>query len=157
MDPSQRTLFVHNTMTTEKDIKAAHLWGANHQQPTNNRRRANTNVYWATCANANLYIENRLPDYQNFIKHGAKMSIGTDSLTSNWQLSVLEEMKTIARYQSYIDFETLLEWATLNGAEALGFEKDLGSIEKGKTPGLNLLNLRSGFALKKNTRVKRLA
>ncbi len=142
MDPSHRTLFVHNTMTTEEDIQAAHNWS--------------DKVYWATCANANLYIENRMPDYQKFINNNAKMTIGTDSLTSNWQLSVLEEMKTIARYQSYVDFETLLKWATLNGAEALGYEKQLGSIKKGKTPGLNLLNLGKDLKLKNSTRVKRL-
>jgi aminodeoxyfutalosine deaminase len=67
------------------------------------------------------------------------MTIGTDSLTSNWHLSILEEMKTIARYQSYVPFETLLQWATLNGAMALGMEDELGSIEKGKAPGV--LNL----------------
>ncbi len=150
MDPSQRTLFVHNTMTTEEDIKAAHAWGAINQQSTIN------NVFWATCANANLYIENRMPDYRRFIDNGAKMTIGTDSLTSNWQLSVLEEMKTIARFQSYIDFETLLKWATLNGAEALGFEDDLGSIEVGKTPGLNLLSIDPDLTLNSDTTVKRL-
>lgn len=128
MNPKQRTLFVHNTMTTVADIQAAQAWS--------------DRVYWATCANANLYIENRLPNYKNFIENGARLTIGTDSLTSNWQLSVLEEMKTIAKYQSYVDFETMLRWATLNGAEALGFEKDLGSMEVGKTPGLNLLDLR---------------
>jgi cytosine/adenosine deaminase-related metal-dependent hydrolase len=142
MDPTQRTLFVHNTLTTAADIQAAHEWSPN--------------VYWATCANANLYIENKMPDYQRFIDGGAKMTIGTDSLTSNWQLSVLEEMKTIQRFQSYVDFETLLQWATLNGAEALGYEKDFGSIEKGKKPGLNLLNLNKDFLLKNSTRVKRL-
>ena len=93
MNPHCRTLFVHNTMTNVADIKAAQTWSEK--------------VYWATCANANLYIENRLPNYQYFLDTDAKMTIGTDSLTSNWQLSVLEEMKTIARFQSYIDFETL--------------------------------------------------
>ena len=142
MDPTHRTLFVHNTMTTSEDIQAAHAWS--------------DHVYWATCANANLYIENRMPDYQLFIANNARMTIGTDSLTSNWQLSVLEEMKTIQRFQSYIDFETLLKWATLNGAEALGYERQLGSIKKGKTPGLNLLNLSKDWKLKSSTRVKKL-
>lgn len=142
MDPRQRTLFVHNTMTTDEDIKNAHAWS--------------DQVYWATCANANLYIENRLPSYQLFIENNAKMTIGTDSLTSNWQLSVLEEMKTIQRFQSFIDFETLLKWATLNGAKALGYEKQLGSIKKGKTPGLNLLNLGKDWTLKNTTRAKKL-
>ncbi|MCB0630149.1 MAG: amidohydrolase family protein [Lewinella sp.] len=142
LDPGHRTLFVHNTMTGTEDIQAAHAWS--------------DKVYWATCANANLYIENRLPHYNYFIDNNARMTIGTDSLTSNWQLSVLEEMKTIARYQSYIHFDTLLRWATLNGAEALGFEEELGSIEVGKRPGLNLLNLDEGLKLTAETRVRRL-
>ncbi|HMO40352.1 MAG TPA: amidohydrolase family protein [Saprospiraceae bacterium] len=142
LNPRNRNLFVHNTMTTPPDIQAAQAWS--------------DRVYWATCANANLYIENRLPLYQHFIDNKARMTIGTDSLTSNWQLSVLEEIKTIARYQSYVPFETLLRWATLNGAEALGFEADFGSIEVGKTPGLNLLNLDTGLQLKADTQVQRL-
>ena len=142
MNPNVRTLLVHNTTCTNDDIQAAQKWS--------------DKVYWATCANANLYIENRLPNYQLFLDANAKMTIGTDSLTSNWQLSVLDEMKTIAKYQSYIPFETLIKWATLNGAEALGFEEDLGSLEVGKMPGLNLLNLEEDFILNANTTVKRL-
>lgn len=125
MNPAQRTLFVHNTLTTAADIRAAQAW--------------NPDTFWATCPNANLYIENRLPDYRNFVDTDARMTIGTDSLTSNWQLSILEEMKTIARYQSYVPFETMLRWATLNGAQALGFDDTLGSLDAGKTPGVLLL------------------
>ncbi len=144
MNPNHRTLFVHNTMSRPEDIKAAHKWGGK-------------NVFWATCANANLYIENRMPSYQRFIDANAQMTIGTDSLTSNWQLSVLEEMKTISRFQSYLSFETLLQWATLNGAKALGFEADLGSIEVGKTPGLNLLSgLEADWSLNSGVSVQRL-
>ena len=96
--------------------------------------------------------------YQNFLDTDAKVTIGTDSLTSNWQLSILEEMKSIARFQSYVPFETILKWATLNGAEALGFEADLGSIEAGKTPGILLLsNANAGEGLLGNgAKVKRL-
>ncbi len=125
LDPAHRTLFVHNTMTIPEDIQAAHAWGGQ--------------VFWATCPNANLYIENRLPNYQYFLDNEAMVTIGTDSLTSNWQLSVLEEIKTIRKYQSYVTLETLLQWATLNGAKALGFDQDLGSFEQGKTPGVNLI------------------
>ena len=122
MNPQVRTLFVHNTLSTRADIRAAHDW--------------NPRTYWATCANANLYIENRLPDYRRFLDEDARLTIGTDSLTSNWQLSIVEEMKTILRYQSYLDFETVLRWATLNGAAALGYDAALGSLEVGKRPGL---------------------
>jgi aminodeoxyfutalosine deaminase len=133
LNPQCRNLFVHNTLTTKQDIEAAHAWGQK--------------VYWATCPNANLYIENRLPNYQAFLDTNAKLTIGTDSLTSNWQLSILEEMKTITRYQSYVPFATLLRWATRNGAEALGYEDMLGSIEVGKRPGLNLLDIGEGMEL----------
>ena len=142
MNPNCRSLFVHNTLTTADDIKAAQAWS--------------DHVYWATCPNANLYIENRLPNYQVFLDTKARMTIGTDSLTSNWQLSVLEEMKTISRYQSYVPFETLLRWATLNGAQALGFEKDLGSLEVGKTPGLNLISVGEDQKLDQHSSVNRL-
>lgn len=66
-------------------------------------------------------------------------------------------MKTIARYQSEIDFHTLLRWATLNGAMALGFEADLGSLEVGKSPGLVLLDLRPDLTLTPTTRARRIA
>ncbi len=125
LDTKQRTLFVHNTLSTRDDVREA--------------QHKITQNYWATCPNANLYIENRLPNYQVFLDTDAKVCIGTDSLTSNWQLSIWEEMKTIARYQSYVPFQTLLRWATLNGAQALGFDQEAGSIEAGKTPGLVLL------------------
>ena len=67
-----------------------------------------------------------------------KCTIGTDSLASNWSLSVLDELKTISKKDNAISLETLIKWATFNGAQYLGFEK-LGSIEKGKQPGLNLI------------------
>lgn len=127
LNPLMRTIFVHNTTTNADDIAMANQWSGN--------------VYWATCPNANLYIENRLPDYRLFIDNQARVTIGTDSLTSNWQLSVLEEMKTIQRYNSWIDFPTILRWATLNGAEALGWSDQLGSLEVGKKPGLIHLDL----------------
>lgn len=127
MDPARPTLYVHNTMTSRMDVEKALL--------------QNPNSFWSTCANANLYIENRLPDYRVFMDAGACMTIGTDSLTSNWQLDVLEELKTIQRYNSYIDIATLLTWATANGAQALGFD-DLGKIEVGRSPGLLELNFK---------------
>ncbi len=144
MNPYNRTLFVHNTLTTREDIEAAHAWSQH--------------VYWATCPNANLYIENRLPNYAAFMETNARLTIGTDSLTSNWQLSVLEEMKTIARLQSYVPFHTLLRWATLNGAEALGFDDSLGSLEPGKRPGILLLQgMEPDWILGKDASIQRLA
>lgn len=143
MNAANRTLFVHNTMTTKDDIEAAQTWG-------------DKNVFWATCPNANLYIENRLPNYQTFLDTNAQVTVGTDSLTSNWQLSILDELKTIAKYQSYVPIHTLIEWATLNGAKALGFDNELGSFEIGKKPGINLLNISSLEDFGMDTSIKRI-
>jgi cytosine/adenosine deaminase-related metal-dependent hydrolase len=125
LDPKHRTLFVHNTLSSQEDIAFA--------------QSKIQECFWATCPNANLYIENGLPNYKNFIQAKAKVCIGTDSLTSNWGLSVFSEMQTIKKYQSYVSDLELLQWGTINGAEALGFEKELGGIQVGKSPGLNLI------------------
>ncbi len=126
MPKAKKVLLVHNTMCDEGDISFAH--------------QSSHEIYWCTNPNANLYIESRLPDYNLWRKMNCKITIGTDSIASNWQLSILDEMKTIRKYHSSIPFDEILKWATLNGAEILGFDQTLGSIEIGKTPGLNLLS-----------------
>jgi imidazolonepropionase-like amidohydrolase len=68
---------------------------------------------------------------------GAKIAVGTDSLASNDSLSVLDELKTIVANFPGIPTAELIQWATLNGAEALGFKQQLGTLDKGKTPGIN--------------------
>jgi len=137
LNPNNKILFVHNTMTTAEDISIA--------------QDRLPKCYWVTCPNANLYIENKLPDYQSFVDNGARVCIGTDSLSSNWQLSIFEEMKVIKKYQSRIDDLEIIKWATYNGAEALGYD-DLGSLKMGVSPGINLIDVdvkEDGFDLSK--------
>jgi aminodeoxyfutalosine deaminase len=119
---NKKILLVHNTFTEKSDIDFTKSYG--------------NNVYWCFCPNANEYIEGKQPDYSLFLNE--KCTIGTDSLASNWSLSVLDELKTISKNNS-LSLDTLLKWATLNGAEFLGLDKILGSIEAGKKPGLNLI------------------
>jgi len=95
-----------------------------------------TGVYWVLCPRSNRYIENLLPDIERFAASGLTVCLGTDSLASNNNLSMLDEMKTIMEAAPDIAFDTVLRWTTINGACALGMEKKLGSIEKGKNPGL---------------------
>jgi len=132
IDPDQQYLFVHNTLTNQQDFEAA-------------EQRLN-NIFWSTCPNANLYIENALPDYKMFMENNAKMTIGTDSLASNWQLSIWDEMTTIKKFNSYLPNELLIQWATINGAKALQMDDKLGSIEVGKCPGLLHLDSEDAFA-----------
>lgn len=120
-----KVLLVHNTFTTEKDLK--------YIQPHQD------NVYWVLCPNSNLYIENTLPPVNLIRKYSKNIAIGTDSYASNTTLSVLEELKTISSHFTDVGFEELIKWGTLNGAKALNISDRFGSLEIGKTPGIILL------------------
>ena len=65
-----------------------------------------------------------------------KITIGTDSLSSNDQLSIVAEMKCIQDNFPDIPFAEILRWATVNGAEFLDKDDDLGTFEAGKKPGI---------------------
>ncbi len=120
-------LLVHNTFTTMATISAIKKY------------RDLNNTFFVLCPNSNLYIEDQLPPLPLFQKENINLCLGTDSLASNHQLSILQEMITLHQHFPYIRLEDLVNWACLNGARALNIEKRLGSFEKGKNPGINLI------------------
>jgi cytosine/adenosine deaminase-related metal-dependent hydrolase len=138
--PDQRMILVHNVDMKKEDLEK-------------NRREG---LYFCLCPNANLYISGNLPDLGLFMEEGVSLVIGTDSLASNKQLSILEELKTLQAHYPQIETTRLLGWATINGARALGTEGLTGSFEKGKKPGvLHINNLRDG-KFSSSSSVKRL-
>ena len=74
------------------------------------------------------------------INSNCNLVLGTDSLASNHSLSILDEMHTIKQHFDVVSVEQLLQMATLNGAKALNLSNMLGSFEKGKQPGVILIN-----------------
>lgn len=138
----QDILMVHNTCTNLKDIYFL--------------KRFDRKINWCFCPNANLYIENRLPKINLFVDQGFNITLGTDSLASNNGLSILSEMQTIQHKFPAIDTARLIEWGTINGAKFLGIDNDKGTLEAGKTPGLNLITGMDGLKLTKDSKVKRL-
>ncbi len=115
-------ILVHNVKTTQAEIELAN--------------RMNANLYWCLCVHANKYITNETPDLTNYTNDSLKIVIGTDSLASNHQLSVWEEVKTISQLNNQIPFEQLIKWATINGARALQLDNSIGKIKPGYAPGL---------------------
>jgi len=97
------------------------------------------NVFWCLCPNSNIYIENSLPPVKLLIEESCEIIIGTDSLASNENLSILNELKTLQLNFPDLPLENLVLWATINGARALGEQEQFGSIEPGKKPGLLLI------------------
>jgi len=119
-------LLVHNTYMNADDLTSIQQ-----HHPT---------TYFCACPKANLYIENRLPNYELFAQQKTLMTMGTDSLASNDTLSIWEEIKTIAKACPLLPIQQLLTWGTSNGAKFLQKEGQLGSFEIGKQPGINLLS-----------------
>jgi cytosine/adenosine deaminase-related metal-dependent hydrolase len=118
-------LLVHNTFSSAADIQWAHT--------------KHEHLYWCLCPNANLYIEKSLPDVMMMWENNCRIVVGTDSLASNHQLSILEELKVLHKNFSKIPIAELLTWATKNGAEALKMDS-LGTFEQGKNPGVVCLD-----------------
>lgn len=126
----QTIFLIHNTFMPEEDIVWANEYANAH----------GLQLVYCLCINANLYIENKVPPVDLFMKHDCRLVLGTDSYSSNWQLSIAKEMQSIRKHFPYIPDETILQCATSSGARALQWEDDLGSFEKGRKPGLVLIS-----------------
>ena len=134
-DNSQTILLVHNTYMTEEDIVFADAYS----------RDNGLSLVYCLCVNANRYIEDKIPPIELFIKHSCDVVLGTDSYSSNWQLNIAKEIETVLTTSYFKDLpyevglETVLKWATSNGASALRIDDQYGSFKKGKQPGIVLL------------------
>jgi len=105
------------------------------------------NPYIALCPLSNLFIHNTLPPVPMMRSEKLKLCIGTDSLSSNDELSMVAEMRCLQKNFPELSLQELLEWACLNGASFLGKDNVMGSIEPGKYPGLVFINNLSGDRL----------
>ena len=133
----QTIFLVHNTFMPEEDVVFA-------KEHANEK---GLTLIWCLCINANLYIENKTPPIEMLIKHSCPIVLGTDSYSSNWQLSIAKEIQSVVHataqsrgMDAVAPLEQILQWATINGARALQWDDELGSFEKGKRPGITLLD-----------------
>ncbi len=121
---NQQTILVHNTVTKKEDIEETNI----------------SNVFWCFCPNANLFIENKLPNFKLFSELKNTICIGTDSLASNMQLDLISEINIILKQSEVFNLETVLQFITKNGAKALSIQDKLGGFIIGKNAGLNLIS-----------------
>ncbi len=138
----QDILLVHNTCTNLKDIYFI--------------KRFDRKMHFCFCPGANMYIEKKLPKVELFVDQGFNIALGTDSLASNTKLCILNEMRILQDKFPSLSTARLVEWGTLNGAKFLGIDSEKGTIEPGKTPGLNLITGLDGLKITSDTKVKRL-
>lgn len=124
---NQSLILVHNVVTSEEDVLFA------------KQIKNKVALYWCLCPNANVYISGKLPPAELLTAAGCDIVLGTDSLASNHELSILSEVQTLKNAYPNIAPASLLQWATSNGAKAMQLDGILGSFEKGKKPGVLLL------------------
>lgn len=115
-------MLVHNVDVTREDIELI----MNH---------FSAEVYWVLAPRSNKYISGSRPPVELLSSLGLNICVGTDSLSSNHSLSMIEELKAL-RGVPLVD---RLEWATKIGANALGLS-DIGEVEVGRHPSLLVLS-----------------
>lgn len=94
----------------------------------------------ALCPLSNLFIHNALPPVELLRSNGMKLTIGTDSLSSNDDLDPVAELFCLQENFPQVPLGEMLGWACRNGAEFLGKEAVFGTLEPGKRPGLVLID-----------------
>lgn len=94
-----------------------------------------------TCPRGNIRTGAGEPPISEFFQSGARLAVGTDSLASVPDLNVFAEIAEMRRLAPEIPARMIIECATVNGARALGFESDFGTVEAGKSDRLIAVEL----------------
>jgi 5-methylthioadenosine/S-adenosylhomocysteine deaminase len=123
------SIFVHGSWLTRKEIELAGKRG----------------MSMSSCPVSSLKLATGgIAQLTELDKAGANVCLGTDSVASNNSLNMFETMKMAALLQKHhywkadaIRTQRLFDFATLNGAKALG--SDGGSITEGKPADIVLL------------------
>jgi cytosine/adenosine deaminase-related metal-dependent hydrolase len=89
-----------------------------------------------TCPRSNGHTGAGAPPISDFYKSGVRVAVGTDSLASAPDLNVFAELATMRALAPQVPASALLDSATNQGARALGFDADYGTIEPGKVARL---------------------
>ena len=121
----EHILLVHNVCLKQDDIDAA--------------KKVMKNIYWAVCPLSNIFIHNALPPIPLMRENGLDIAVGTDSLSSNDDLSMIGEIACLHRNFPEVPMNEIFTWASLNGARFLSKEESLGSLAVGKRPGIVLV------------------
>ena len=103
----------------------------------------------AHCPSSNLKLASGFAPVEALRKAGVNVCLGTDGAASNNRLDLMQEMRTaallakaVARDAEALPEHAALRAATLAGAQALGLQNLVGSIEPGKAADLTAIALR---------------
>lgn len=124
-------LMVHCVCLTEKDI----------------RRAKHYDLKVSYNPVSNMYLSSGVAPIPQLINAGVTCGLGVDGAASNNGQDMLELMKTASLLQkvhtldpTVITAEKILEMATIDGARAVGLDKEIGSLEIGKKADFVIFN-----------------
>jgi 5-methylthioadenosine/S-adenosylhomocysteine deaminase len=128
------------------DVLAAHCI---HLSPGDMKILAKRTVKVAHNPIANLKLASGVAKVRELLDLGISVGLGTDGAASNNSLDMFETMKMASLLQKLryrdptaLPSQTALKLATVHGAEALGLEKMVGSLEVGKKADIILVNMK---------------
>lgn len=98
------------------------------------------------CPRSNRWTGAGVPPIDRFYASGVRVAVGSDSLASVDDLNLFAELAEIRRLAPSVPAARILESATLAGAQALGFDSELGTIEPGKRAQLLAVRVPAGVA-----------
>lgn len=116
---SARMLFVHCAECGKADIQAVEAYWPQ--------------AYFCLCPRSNVYIHNKLPDFSAF--DFSRAGFGTDSLGSNYDLELLEEVKAAQKQAPNLDAALLLNCLTAVPARFMRWD-NYGTFNIGAETGL---------------------
>ena len=118
-----QTQLVHMTQITEDDIALVR----------------DHNCHIMHCPQSNLKLANGFCPVVKFIENEVNVALGTDSAASNNTLDLFSEIKSasllakaVSGDAASLDAHAALRMATINGAKALAWDNEIGSLELGK-------------------------
>ena len=99
---------------------------------------------------SNMKLSSGVSPVAELLRKGVCVSMGTDGSASNNNMDLLEEIKIGALLQkvttmdpTVLTAEKVFKMVTIDGAESLGLEKQIGSIEVDKKADLALVDMRT--------------
>ncbi len=128
---SPRTVLAHCVWATDEEMDVL----------------AATGTSVAHCPSSNLKLGSGIARIAEMLERGVKVSLGADGAPCNNRLDMMTEMRTAALLQKVrrgadaLPARQALRMATIEGARALGLEREIGSIEEGKRADLIILDV----------------
>jgi aminodeoxyfutalosine deaminase len=113
----KKTICVHCVHLTRKEIEII----------------ARSRAHVCLCPGSNRFLSVGIAPLEEFLQFNILPALGTDSITSNPDLDMWNEMALLRKNHPTVPADTILSIATLGGAMALYREKKFGSLEKGRT------------------------